>query len=210
MQLLICSLSCSLSRDLAVAALQVYERLDAAGKSRLGSHWRQRQLPSLLQALVGALPLDELESAPPITHNSVAAACAAGSPSLGELAVVLYCQMLRSLPSLVRHWWSHELPSRAASAALARFTEARASPMLLRQEIEAISNNSERLSGDNFKVRGSVATRQIAASYSCEGSAMQIVLQLSTCHPLRTVDVECAQMHSELDFTLKPSANSPG
>ena len=52
---------------------------------------------------------------------------------------------------------------------------------------------SQRFGDENFKVRGSVATRQIAASYACEGSAMQIVLQLSSCHPLRTVDVECVQ-----------------
>ena len=52
---------------------------------------------------------------------------------------------------------------------------------------------SQRFGDENFKVRGSVATSQIAASYACEGSAMQIVLQLSSCHPLRTVDVECVQ-----------------
>jgi hypothetical protein len=46
---------------------------------------------------------------------------------------------------------------------------------------------------ESFRVRGSAATRQITATYTCEGSAMQIVLTLPPCHPLRAVDVTCAQ-----------------
>ena len=44
---------------------------------------------------------------------------------------------------------------------------------------------------DGVQVRGSAATRQISATYShSEGAAMQIVLQLSACHPLRALEVE--------------------
>ena len=47
---------------------------------------------------------------------------------------------------------------------------------------------------ETFKVRGSAATRQISATYAhSEGAAMQIVLQLSACHPLRALEVECVQ-----------------
>ena len=43
---------------------------------------------------------------------------------------------------------------------------------------------------ETFKVRGSAATRQISATYAhSEGAAMQIVLQLSACHPLRALEV---------------------
>ena len=46
---------------------------------------------------------------------------------------------------------------------------------------------------EGAQVRGSAATRQISATYAhSEGAAMQIVLQLSACHPLRALEVACS------------------
>ena len=42
-------------------------------------------------------------------------------------------------------------------------------------------------------MRGSAATRQVIATYSCESSALQIALQLPPSHPLRAVEVDCLQ-----------------
>jgi len=46
---------------------------------------------------------------------------------------------------------------------------------------------------ETFKVRGSVATRQVVATYACESSALQIALNLPSSHPLRAVEVDCLQ-----------------
>ena len=137
------------------AALKLYERLDDSAKARLGAHWKQRQLPELLATLLTVLPLEQPTAArlPPLKHTSVAAVCEAAcgggggandeTPSDETLAVALYCQLLQQLPALVRHWWSHSISGRGASAALARFTESQMSPLLLRQEIEALGHDAE-------------------------------------------------------------------
>ena len=75
---------------------------------------------------------------------------------------------------------------------LEKLTQLHYSPLLLRAEVDALAEaiGSE---GETFRVRGSVATRQVAATYTCEGSALQISLQLASCHPLLAVEVECLQ-----------------
>ena len=78
-----------------------------------------------------------------------------------------------------------------ATETLARFTELHVSPLLFKREAEAIG---ETLNGaEDFSARASVSRRQIIATYSYEGSSMQIVLQLAACHPLRAVELECIQ-----------------
>ena len=60
---------------------------------------------------------------------------------------------------------------------------------------------------ETFKVRGSAATRQITATYAhSEGAAMQIVLQLSACHPLRALEVE--RLHNLSAYTTRTLALS--
>lgn len=181
------------------AALGLYERLEPAAQARLSAHWKQRQLPELLTTLLPLLPLDATSHDPPPRLVPVAELCAAAleagdcAPTESELAVSLYLQLLRTLPALVRHWWTHGIDKRGVSASLARFTETFVSPLLLRLEVDSIAARSEQFDSDNFKLRGSATSRQIAATYSCEGSAMQIILTLSSCHPLRAVEVECVQ-----------------
>ena len=61
---------------------------------------------------------------------------------------------------------------------------------------------------ETFKVRGSAATRQISATYAhSEGAAMQIVLQLSACHPLRALEVGRVHNPITLTLTLRLSLN---
>ena len=157
--------------------------------------------------LVNALPLSEIAPPAPSTgaqgvmgalqHGTVAALCterirAGGADAIakdGELAVCLYPQMLRQLPSIVRHWWSHHPQSRGVKD-VEKFTQAHYSPILLREEVDVIARTIGS-DGETFRVRGSAATRQVAATYSCEGSALQIALQLAACHPLLAVEVEC-------------------
>jgi hypothetical protein len=91
-----------------------------------------------------------------------------------------------------RFRYTHDLASRSAHASLARFTEARFTPMILAREARAVLDTIGN-HGENFRVKASVASRQISAMYACEGSTMQIALHLSSCHPLRAVEVECVQ-----------------
>merc|ERR1719424_209116 len=48
-------------------------------------------------------------------------------------------------------------------------------------------------SGDDFVVKASIGARSVTATYSYEGTYMQIVLRLDRAHPLRAVEVECTQ-----------------
>ena len=65
----------------------------------------------------------------------------------------------------------------------------------LQEEVESIMRAIGG-SDDTFKVRGSAATRQVVATYSCESSALQIALALPPSHPLRAVEVGCRATHA--------------
>jgi hypothetical protein len=64
--------------------------------------------------------------------------------------------------------------------------------------------------GDDFSVKASAASRTITATYSYEGTYMQIVLQLDKCHPLRTVEVSRTASPKQPDFaqTYRQSRNA--
>ena len=182
------------------AALRLLAHAPPALVPRIAAHWKVEMLPPLLHAVIAALPLGAA-SVPALAHGGAAALCAASlsaaggaaPPAVADLAACVYLELLERLPAVVRHWVAHGLPGRAASAALLKFTEAHCSPRLLRREVGAIGAAVGAEGDESFRVRGSAATRQITATYTCEGSAMQIVLTLPPCHPLRAVDVTCAQ-----------------
>ena len=182
------------------AVLRLYSAMPPPLQGRLAAHWKLSQLPALLTTLVsGALPLnaDPAAAASMATPRPMAEliedACARGAaPPLAALATSAYLELLRALPSAVRHWWSHDA-ERGASTALARFTEAKLSPLLLRAEVDEAARRIG-VDDEHFKVRGSAATRQISATYAhSEGAAMQLVLTLSACHPLRALECECVR-----------------
>ena len=133
-----------------------------------------------------------------LKHRSVSALCAASvatggaprEPTDAEFAVCLYLQLVRRLPSIVREWWTHGLNQRGVRKELEKFTQVHYSPIVVKEEMDAISQNIPS-DDDSFKVRGSAATRQVAATYACEGSALQIMLQLPACYPLLSVEVDC-------------------
>lgn len=102
----------------------------------------------------------------------------------------LYLQLLSQLPAIVREWWTHRVQQRGLRKDLERFTTVHYSPIVVKAEMEALSQ-SIGTDGEAFRVRGSASTRQVAATYTCEGSALQILLQLPVCYPLLAVDVEC-------------------
>ena len=103
-------------------------------------------------------------------HAHVTCPCDMHTPCTISLHGALHMHMHMSLHMRMHmHMHMHDAPARCAAHAL-RHTDA---PL------------------DAVQVRGSAATRQISATYShSEGAAMQIVLQLSACHPLRALEVE--------------------
>ena len=58
-------------------------------------------------------------------------------PDVSSIAASLFAVILRRLPALARHWWTNDLSSRAAHAAIAKYTEVHVSPWLLRREVSA-------------------------------------------------------------------------
>ena len=165
-------------------------------------------LTSILQTLLPGLKLTPKRRNP---LPSIAAVCeevlSSGSapPSNEQLIESLYMQLLQRLPSLVRRWWL-ALSSREAHATMEHYTEARASPQLLQLEVDAIKAHEAKTSAANnnhvedsddegsFHVRARANTRQIAATFEYEGCSMQLVITLSSAHPLGPVEIECISL----------------
>ena len=175
----------------AALALLAHARPTAA--ARVSAGWKHSGLPGFLNETL--LPLLPLARPPPGSGAaSLAAPTSLGEsdppPGAAEVAVAVFAALLSRVPALARHWYTSEL-SRAAHAAVARYTELHVTPALLRREAEAISAAPS--SGDDFVVKASIGARSVTATYSYEGTYMQIVLRLDRAHPLRAVEVECTQ-----------------
>ena len=178
-------------------AVRFVRSADAPTQARVLAHWRHALAPAMLSTLATYLEVDKPYTAK--LHESVTAACAAAladpsaPPNLRSMAAALYFELLEHLPTLVRHWWSHDVRSRGTHAALAKFTEAHVSPSLLTRTLRAIEEGIGAGGGDDFRVKVSLASRQVTAMHACDGSTMQVVLQLSSCYPLKPIEVECVQ-----------------
>jgi len=77
--------------------------------------------------------LAALEANPALASSEGGAGAA---PDASALAAAVFAAVLRRLPSLARHWWSAELTSRSAHAAVAKYTELHVSPLLLKCEVK--------------------------------------------------------------------------
>jgi hypothetical protein len=79
------------------------------------------------------------------------------TPDVHALAASIFAVMLRRVPALCRHWWSSDLTSRSATAAVAKYTEVHVSPWLLRREVRGAGS------------RGSATARPYVQSFTSIG-----------------------------------------
>ena len=112
----------------AALALLAHARPTAA--ARVSAGWKHSGLPGFLNETL--LPLLPLARPPPGSGAaSLAAPTSLGEsdppPGAAEVAVAVFAALLSRVPALARHWYTSEL-SRAAHAAVARYTELHVTP----------------------------------------------------------------------------------
>ncbi|XP_045135488.1 E3 ubiquitin-protein ligase listerin-like [Portunus trituberculatus] len=103
-----------------------------------------------------------------------------------HLACQVYYSALSGVPALVRQWFLGL--ERPCMVCVDTFTATFVSPVLIQQEMAAISTSSAAL--DNMTIKYRPGAREVVASYTVDEARMELVLRLAANHPLGTVTVE--------------------
>ncbi|KAI8806722.1 hypothetical protein BJ742DRAFT_349555 [Cladochytrium replicatum] len=104
------------------------------------------------------------------------------------LAAHLYLRALRTVPSLVRTWWS-ECKNRQLVLSVESFTEKFFSPAIISREVEFVQT-ADQGAFENMSIRASKNANEVAAAYNIEDAKLEIVFRLPSSFPLRQVEVE--------------------
>lgn len=111
------------------------------------------------------------------------------SPKL--LAAHLFYRALLNVPSLVTTWWS-ECKDRQLTTAVATMTMRNFSPVLVAAELSHVKDPdvAAELSGENWAIKVSSATNEVAAAFTVDDQEMEIVIKLPADYPLHGVEVK--------------------
>jgi hypothetical protein len=104
--------------------------------------------------------------------------------SIPLLYAHLYYKALKSIPSLVRSWYS-DCSNRQLVLAVESFTEKYISPSLIAKEFEIVQNQSD----SEMTIRINTSQNEITAGYKIEEAGLDIVLKLPRVYPLKVVEV---------------------
>ncbi|KDN48409.1 hypothetical protein RSAG8_03001, partial [Rhizoctonia solani AG-8 WAC10335] len=110
------------------------------------------------------------------------------------LAAHIYFKSLKSIPGLIRIWYS-ECQDRQLSASISAYTKAYFSPALISQELEQFRSSaasaSEALADDTFTLKVAPSVNEITASYAVdEQEAFEVAVRLPSEFPLRAAEVK--------------------
>lgn len=106
------------------------------------------------------------------------------------LAAHVFYRTLVTVPSLVRGWWT-DCKDRQLSNAVAAYTKASFSPVIIKQQLAGIRSPQiiENLQGDNFAVKVQPNIHEIVASYLVDEQQMEIALHVPSHYPLHPIEV---------------------
>ncbi len=104
--------------------------------------------------------------------------------SIPLLCAHLYYRLLKSVPSLVRLWFS-ECKSRQFVLAVENYTEKFFSPLLVSFEIKSV----QKLIDNDMSIKVNPKTYDIAASYTFEEAELDIIIKMPSCFPLKLAEV---------------------
>ncbi|KAJ3154933.1 hypothetical protein HDU86_004452 [Geranomyces michiganensis] len=105
------------------------------------------------------------------------------------LAAHVYWRCLRTLPSLVRIWWS-ECKNRQLTIAVESYTERFFSPLLIRTEVDIVQKADQSAAAEDLAVKVSKSGNEVSAAYTVEDAVLEMVIRLPASFPLRQVDVD--------------------
>ncbi|KAG8733555.1 hypothetical protein FRC11_005224 [Ceratobasidium sp. 423] len=131
------------------------------------------------------------------------------------LAAHIYFKSLKSIPGLIRTWYS-ECQDRQLSASISAYTKTHFSPIVISQELaqfrSSAASASEALADDTFTLKVVPSVNEISACYAVdEQEAFEVAIRLPNEFPLRAAEVKdvrgVAGMEN-LEDLLTPGATS--
>ncbi|XP_068219475.1 E3 ubiquitin-protein ligase listerin isoform X2 [Palaemon carinicauda] len=105
---------------------------------------------------------------------------------VAHLACKVYFDCVSQIPSAVRQWFI--CLDRQTQSLVDSFTSTFVSPLLISQEMSAVSSSTARF--DNMQVKIRPGTREVIATYSIDEASMELILRMAPNHPLSTIVVE--------------------
>lgn len=105
---------------------------------------------------------------------------------VAHLACKVYYDCTSRIPAAVRQWFISL--ERHFQQVVDPFTATYVSPLLIAQEMAAVSNSFMKF--DNMTVKARTGAREVVATYTIDEASMEIVLRMAPNHPLSTIVVE--------------------
>lgn len=105
---------------------------------------------------------------------------------VAHLACKVYFDCVSQIPAAVRQWFISL--DRQTQSLVDSFTSTYVSPLLISQEMSAVSSSTARF--DNMLVKIRPGTREVIATYSIDEASMELILRMAPNHPLSTIVVE--------------------
>eukprot|EP00529_Nitzschia_sp_RCC80_P008151 CAMPEP_0113484582 /NCGR_PEP_ID=MMETSP0014_2-20120614/24035_1 /TAXON_ID=2857 /ORGANISM="Nitzschia sp." /LENGTH=1173 /DNA_ID=CAMNT_0000378187 /DNA_START=24 /DNA_END=3545 /DNA_ORIENTATION=- /assembly_acc=CAM_ASM_000159 len=108
---------------------------------------------------------------------------------LSKLAALVIFRSIELFPTLCKNWWDTECPGYSKQA-VQDFVESEVSPQILKRALESIAHAT---AFGEMKVKGSVATRQVTASYMQDDFTLSVAIELPAAYPFRRAMVDCSK-----------------
>ncbi|KAG9100434.1 hypothetical protein FRC06_004143 [Ceratobasidium sp. 370] len=112
--------------------------------------------------------------------------------ALNVMAAHVYYKVLKSIPGLIRSWWS-DCQDKQLSSALSTYTQTHFSPVLVKQELSqfrsSVASASEALNDDTFSVKVAPSVNEISAVYSVDDQTLEVAVRLPPEFPLKAAEV---------------------
>ncbi|KAK7078155.1 hypothetical protein SK128_026917 [Halocaridina rubra] len=105
---------------------------------------------------------------------------------ISHLACKVYYDCVSQIPAAVRQWFIGL--DRQCQSIVDVFTSTYVSPLLINQEMSAVSSSTTKF--DNMMVKTRPGSREVIATYSIDEASMELILRMATNHPLSTIIVE--------------------
>lgn len=107
------------------------------------------------------------------------------------LACYLYYRLLKTLPGLVRHWWS-ENRNRGLAIAIDSYTEKFFSPHIIESELAFLSRDEGKaqIQDENMSVKVAKTTHEVTAIYTIDEAPMEMMIRLPKNYPLQQAEVK--------------------
>jgi hypothetical protein len=106
------------------------------------------------------------------------------SSSIPLLYAHLFYKSMKTIPSLIRSWYS-DCGNRQLVLSVESFTEKYIAPLLIAKEFETVQNQSD----SEMTIRINTSQNEITAGYKIEEAGLDIVLKLPKIFPLKIVEV---------------------